>query len=470
MTDLSAIRNAVTEMAKAQQAGDERRAQEIKTISEAVVAIGQRVEDLETRASRPPKAAPASPAFKSYETRNGTVYDVPSTTALSDVIPAVKSAPVSFDRWLAAFAAGERCEDRAALEFARDQKGLITATSGALIPQEYQSAWVDKIREQSVLTAAGMGVITMNGKTFNASAIASDPTASWHSEAGSISASSPTFEARSMTAETLVTRVQASVEIAQDSPDFARQLSAVMAGAMAAEVDRVGLHGSGTSPEPAGIYNTANVQTITGAGTSDYSALIAGTRKLLDQNLTLAEATRDIILPPRIWELYELAPTGLSGDNTQLPRPRSLQNARFHVTRHASTTTESPTLNVGFMGRFSDLALGVRMDASIEVLKLTTFASNLQLEFVGYLRCDYLVRRPASFVTIDFTATQQGGVLEGARARRPRPDRRIVGPRILLDDAIRHARHPPMGRGPSPTRCRRRHPTPARRGHNERAR
>jgi hypothetical protein len=31
---------------------------------------------------------------------------------------------------------------------------------------------------------------------------------------------------------------------------------------------------------------------------------------------------------------------------------------------------------------------------------LTTYASNLLLEFIGYLRADYLVRRPASFVTI----------------------------------------------------------------------
>jgi len=45
------------------------------------------------------------------------------------------------------------------------------------------------------------------------------------------------------------------------------------------------------------------------------------------------------------------------------------------------------------------LVLGVRREASVEALKLTTYASNLLLEFVGYLRADFMVRRPASFVT-----------------------------------------------------------------------
>jgi hypothetical protein len=44
------------------------------------------------------------------------------------------------------------------------------------------------------------------------------------------------------------------------------------------------------------------------------------------------------------------------------------------------------------------------VDAFIKVLKLTTFASNLLLEFVGYARCDFLVTRPASFHTIEGVA------------------------------------------------------------------
>ena len=54
-----------------------------------------------------------------------------------------------------------------------------------------------------------------------------------------------------------------------------------------------------------------------------------------------------------------------------------------------------------YLGDFRDLLLGVRQESSIEVLKLTTFATNLLLEFVAYARCDFVVTRPASFHTIE---------------------------------------------------------------------
>ena len=53
------------------------------------------------------------------------------------------------------------------------------------------------------------------------------------------------------------------------------------------------------------------------------------------------------------------------------------------------------------MGNFADLVLGIRKEASVEALKLTTYGSNLLLEYIGYLRADYMLRRPASFVTLE---------------------------------------------------------------------
>ena len=53
------------------------------------------------------------------------------------------------------------------------------------------------------------------------------------------------------------------------------------------------------------------------------------------------------------------------------------------------------------MGDFRDLALGVRRDASVEALKLSTYASNLLIEFVGYTRMDFVCTRPASFATLE---------------------------------------------------------------------
>lgn len=401
-----AVRDAVEGLADAHRAFTETSNAKLDAMATRLAENSERLDHVEAKSGRPVKITPApAAAFKSYETRNGPVYDLPASVKMAEACPPTCAAPVSFERWLSAFAAGERCEDKEALDFARDRKQLVTTTTGTLIPAEYQSDWIDRIREQSVLSAAGMGLITMGAKTYNASAVTADPAATWHTEAGSISAGNPTFAARTMTAQTLVVRCQASVELTQDSPDFSAQLAGVMARSMGAEIDRVALHGSGSAPEPQGLYGASGVQTVTGAATSNYSALITGVRKLLDQNLTLEEATANVILPPRIWQLYESQATGISGDGTQLARPRSLENTAFRVTPHGATTTESPTINVAFLGRFSDLALGVRAEASVEMLKLSTYATNLEIEFVGYLRADFLIRRPASFCTVAYTAT-----------------------------------------------------------------
>jgi hypothetical protein len=138
-------------------------------------------------------------------------------------------------------------------------KQMTTGSTGIVIPTQYISQWIDLLRAQSVLQRAGVQTLVMDAKSVTMGAVTVDPAATWHSEGGSISVDNPTFAARTLTAQTLVTRCQASLEVTQDSPDFGMQL----AQAMAAELNRVGLEGGGTPPEPRGIKNT------TGRSSSD---------------------------------------------------------------------------------------------------------------------------------------------------------------------------------------------------------
>jgi len=367
--------------------------------------LQDRVESLESRAKTPGKTssdATLRPSdVKTYHTSQGVVYELPSHVKMADVIRSEKAPPVGFDRWLGAAMAGERCGDKEAVEFATERKQLTTTTSGMLIPAEYQSQWIDLIRSNMVLNAAGMSTMTMDGKTLNASAVTADPAATWHTEAGSISADNPTFAARTLTAQTLVTRCTGSVEVSQDSPDFGAQLAGVMARAMAVELDRVGLVGSGSAPEPHGILGTSGVNQVAAVGAvTDYSEMLSGVRKLLDSNVPLDIATANAIMSPGVWLAYENLATGLTSDKTQLPRPRSLENTNFRVTTNG-LDVGSPLTSTIFMGDFRDLVLGVRREASVEALKVSTYATNLVIEYIGYLRADYLLRRPASFCTLE---------------------------------------------------------------------
>jgi HK97 family phage major capsid protein len=378
---------------------------ELEAIRADNADLKTRLEAVEAGKTRPTKTSPQRPAgFKSFPTTHGTVYELDAATKMADVLPPEKTPEVSLERWLAATVAGEKCGDAEALEYAREQKQMVTTTTGVLIPGEYISDWIDLLRSNMVLNGAGMRTVTMLQKTQTHSAVTADPTASWHTEAGSISAANPTFAARTLTAHTLVTRCTASVELAQDSPDFGNQLAAVMSRAMAVELDRVGLLGSGTPPEPRGIRNTSGRNTVTGVGVpTDYSKMIEGVGKLLASNVSLEDATRVAIMAPAIWATFEGLATGIASDKTQLARPKSLENTRFLVT--GSIPETSPQTYTTFLGDFRDLVLGIRREASIEMLKLDTYAGNLVLEFVGYLRADYMLARPASFCTLEGMAS-----------------------------------------------------------------
>ena len=105
-------------------------------------------------------------------------------------------------------------------------------------------------------------------------------------------------------------------------------------------------------------------------------------------------------MSPRSWSTYEGLATGISSDNTPLPRPRALEDTQFLVTSAVSNTlaTSSPATDSAiFLGDFRDLTLGIRREASVKVLETSIYASNLLLEFVAYARCDFLLARPASF-------------------------------------------------------------------------
>lgn len=374
----------------------------VDKLEKRVDGIVDRVEMAEAIKDRPGKTAASAAALncKQFHTPHGIVYDLPSTTKMADVLPPAKRPEISLPRWLAATVAGEKCGDAEAVRYAREQKAMLTTSTGVLVPEEFISEWIDALRSNMVLNRAGMVTRTMDAKVQTHAAITADPTVAWHDEGASISAANPTFAARVLTAKTLVARCQASVELAQDSPDFGQQLFKVIVGAMGSAVDAAGLFGGGTYG-PAGIFGASGVNATTGIGTvTNYAEILTAVKQLLDANVPLDVATRYAIMSPGTWLKYEGLATGISSDKTQLPRPRALENMEFLVTSNANTYG-SPQGSVMFLGDFSNLLMGVRREASVEVLKATTYASNLVLEIVGYTRVDFVLTRPAAFATLE---------------------------------------------------------------------
>ncbi len=343
---------------------------------------------------------PSNKGFRKYHSAQGPVYEIDADTKCADVLE-TGTPEISFDRWLGATVAGEKCEDKAALDYIREIKSVATTSTGVNIPTEYITGWIDNIRARSVLQRAGVITVPMATKVVSYSRQTGDPTAGWHEEAASISATDPTFVSANLTSKTIVCRTQVTLEAMEDSPNFGGQLANAMFGAMAAEIDRAGLHGSGASGEPDGILGQSGVLTVASVGTpTNYSEMLDGLKTLLDNNLPLEAIDQFAIMSPATWKTYQDLATGISSDNTPLERPQALRDTQFLVTSNVSDVLGSPETSAIFMGDFSSVIMGIRMNPSFKILELDTYAGNLIYEVVAVQRVDFMLSRPASLCTL----------------------------------------------------------------------
>src|SRR3546814_18995036 len=109
----------------------------------------------------------------------------------------------------------------------------------------FQGQWIDGLRANMVLNAAGMTTATMEERTVTASRQLTDPTVHWRAEAGTIDPSDPTFQLVQLVAKSVAVSCQGTGEIAQASPNLGATLQVVMHGAIAEDRDRGGQAGRG---------------------------------------------------------------------------------------------------------------------------------------------------------------------------------------------------------------------------------
>lgn len=281
---------------------------------------------------------------------------------------------------------------RAALSEGTDSAG------GYTVPKFLMGQVIDRMRAKTAVIQAGALTIPLETQTTTIARIASDPTAGWRLEAGAIAESDPTFDAVTFTARSLAVLVKISRELLDDSANIDQALTMAFAGAMAGELDRVAMFGSGTAPEPRGIFNQTSANSVS-MGTN--GAQITSYAKLLDSlyelQLDNSDAPSGMIMHPRTARTLN----GLTDTTNQpLMIPPALSGIPQLITTSVPITqtqgTSGAVCSTVLMGDFSQLLIGVRQEMRIEVLR-ELFAGNHQYAFVCHLRADIAVAHPESF-------------------------------------------------------------------------
>lgn len=295
-------------------------------------------------------------------------------------------------------------------------RAMTTTSGSAIVPTVWAGDLIDRARNMAAVLKAGAEIVPMDAKTVQIGRLTGDPTAAFRTEGSTISASDPTFDNVTLTANTMSALVVGSMEWFQDAENVNEVVSNAIAQAFALQLDLASLYGSITSgagsislatpPNPRGVLGTLNAS----AATSVLPSSGPATNGTAQTSASYYNELLDLIYTPRG---YNEEPTGLiynaklglqyakAYDTTGQPlqAPADVANMPRFISNQIPSYTQGTMTNRAtdvFCGDWSQLLIGQRLDFTIQTLT-ERYAENGQIGIVAHWRGDVGVARPRAF-------------------------------------------------------------------------
>jgi HK97 family phage major capsid protein len=274
---------------------------------------------------------------------------------------------------------------------------------GYAVPVSLAAEIIDAARNQSAVFGAGARTIAMDSQTLRFARVAQDLTVGgWKLEEGSVMGGDMALDAVDLKAKTLASRLDLSVELAEDAQGLDEVIRRSFAEQFALELDRAALLGSGADPEPRGIVNTVGVQLQEMATNGDQIDSYDPFSRAHEAVLAANARPTAWIYNSRTWgaidrlkEATTDAPLGAPASFLSVPKFITEQIG-VNMT-HGSATNAS----AAFTGDFANVLVGVRTPFRLEVSRTTYEAwGSLGVSLRAYLRADIGIARPNQMVVI----------------------------------------------------------------------
>lgn len=276
------------------------------------------------------------------------------------------------------------------------------ATGGVLVPEALASFVIDRIRPQAQVLNAGAQIVPMDSDELSIPRIASGVVGGWRAENAAVAVADMAFERVKLSAKTLAVIVKLPMEMWEDvRPEGAQAIENELSKALALELDRVSLRGSGVAPEPRGVRNQLGVEVqslgVNGATPTNFDPLVRAVGGVMRDSFLPNAA----IYSPRTWETLSLLKdtTGQPLQRPNLPDGfRELVSAQVPDNIVQGTSADTGELYVGAWG---NLLIGVRPSIGVRIKALDqTFAGNMQVGLLAWLRADVALAHPEAFSVV----------------------------------------------------------------------
>ncbi|MBO7744172.1 MULTISPECIES: phage major capsid protein [Paenibacillus] len=392
----------------ANQMADENKLEEVRAISAEMRTLKEQIEALEEldnvdqgRISNDSKVDPlgGEPAAGALnETRSLKREQRMSTLAKPYMMDGQKRT-LSLGKYVKGIVTGNWTNAEA--ERRAMSENVLTG-GGVLVPELLSTEVIDLARNQARVIQAGALTIPMESNALTLAKVINGPAVAWKAENAPIAESDVTFGAADLKAKTLVGMVRLSVELFEDAENIDSIIEQELAAALALELDRATLFGTGIDDEPLGLYRTSGLQKIdmgvNGDKLEGYFPFSQAAEMIQNVN---GEATGVIWAPRTAGAVDRLTDT--SGQ--PLKAPASFESLKKYSTNQVPINLAHGTTNnasVALLGDWSKLYIGTRTNLTLETSREAEGAfGKLQVVIRAYLRADVLASKPNHFVAIE---------------------------------------------------------------------
>lgn len=168
---------------------------------------------------------------------------------------------------------------------------LNTSDDSDLIPEDYRAGdFIDVLRNQSSVMRAGATMLQgLEGNVAIPKKTGASSAAIITTEGGNAADSEPTFDQVTMTPKTLGAYTDITRQMMmQSSPSIESLVRDDLTQAMALEIDRLGLYGTGSDGQPTGILNVNGINTVDFANdTPSFAEIVAMETAVAEDNANI---------------------------------------------------------------------------------------------------------------------------------------------------------------------------------------
>lgn len=267
-------------------------------------------------------------------------------------------------------------------------RSMTSATNSTLIPEALANKIIDVARTNSAIFGR-IPTVPMEENNLSIAVQTKDPVAGFVVEGEPIPESGPVFTKVTMEGKTLAIFIPVTEQLLDCAENLESQLINSCAKAIALELDKALLYGTGEEEKIKGISLYENINKVSHSGAANYDMFIKGIKETKKSNITPTDIAYSTDTGMDLAMLKD-------SNGQYITRPGALDKYTF-------TESNNVKINEAYMYDYNSLLLGIHKNITIKWGEPDDYFQRIMKGLRVYIRTDLAVINPKGITQITIT-------------------------------------------------------------------